>query len=83
MEEKIMAATPKFDFGIKKPDEIANTNLFAVTDPEQIKPYDIKNIHIQQNSPFLSGEELFATFLTVFLQAIAKQEENENGRKPP
>lgn len=45
--------TQKYDFGIKKPEEVVNTNLFAVTNPEDKKPYDdVKNIRIDKLKPF-------------------------------
>ena len=47
-----MANEPKFNFGLKNPGEKRNNDLFAVTDPANIKPYEIRNIDINKLIPF-------------------------------
>ena len=41
-----------FDFGLKKPKDTANYNLFTATDPENTKPYEIINIQLDKLVPF-------------------------------
>jgi ParB family chromosome partitioning protein len=54
VEEKNMSGkNKKYNFNLKKPEDVVNTNLFAVTNPEDKKPYDdTKNIRIDKLKPF-------------------------------